>query len=200
MRQTALCDARILVALQNIVDLRFSREILRKPRRSGRAQHGVKRRTAKIGVDEQNAVVSAARQAHGQICHDKGLAFRRHSAADEDRLERSKIVELVNLRPQAAKLLDAFAAIADRWEGNQRWTPRMQGDLVKEDVVLDRWQLLCDGNGKLLVRLRLACILRGFPLKICPLKCIVDSAHISRSFIQSASLAVALMVLGPWMG
>ena len=51
---------------------------------------------------------TVARQAHGQIRRDKALAFRRHAAGDEDRLQRSFIASLVDARAEAAKLLDAL--------------------------------------------------------------------------------------------
>ena len=135
-------NARNLVALQDVVHLRGPRKILCESRQIGSAEDGVEGGLAQVGIHEQNRIVLVARQAHRQIYCDKALSIRRHAAADENRLERSLIAKLVDLRAQATKLLDAFAAVSQRRKCAHRGIPRIPGDFIEKDVLLDRWQFL----------------------------------------------------------
>src|ERR1035441_10348749 len=161
----------------------------------GGAQQIVKRRTAQIAVDQQDVIDAVARQAHGQIRRDKGLAFRGHAAGDENRLQRGFIARLVNARTEAAKLLDAWAAIRERRKGRNGWLPSILRDVFKEGIGTGRRRLLCVVDNRRLGKLADSRSLRGLPLPIRSLQCFVYPAHISRSFRRSLKFTIGLAVL-----
>ena len=71
----------------------------------------------------------------------------------------------------------------------------MRSDLLEDDVVFDRRQLLGAAGDERLGNLRGICFLGGLPLKIRPFECIVYTAHISRSFRESTLSITGVMVL-----
>jgi hypothetical protein len=129
----------------------------------------VKRRTTQVGIDEQYAVVLVAGQAYSQICCDEALAFRGHTAADKDSLQRTLISKLINLRSKAAKLFNTFAALSERRKGGHRRIPRMQGDILEDNVGLHRRLFLGAGCNEWRSNLWNFLFLCSSPLKVCPL-------------------------------
>src|ERR1039458_129665 len=115
----------------------------------------MQRGTTQIAVDEQNVIDTVSRHAHGQIRRDKALSFRRHTAGDKNRLQWSLRVSLVDVRAEAAKLLDACAAVCEGRKGSDTWLPRMLRNVFQNQFGLDERRLLRNGGdcqlGSLLV-------------------------------------------------
>src|SRR5580658_8291591 len=98
--------------------------------------------TTQIAVDEQNVVDAIARHAHGQIRCYKALPFGRHTAGDKNRLQWSLSVSLVDVRAEAAKLLDACAAVCERRKGGGDRLPRISRNVFQNQFGLDELRLI----------------------------------------------------------
>jgi hypothetical protein len=71
----------------------------------------------------------------------------------------------------------------------------MQSNVIEQNIGLDRRRFACARDGERLGSLYGFRFLCGFPLQIGPLQRIINSAHIPRSFCESAMGVKALETL-----
>src|SRR5450631_3601531 len=155
----------------------------------------MKRGNSQIAIDEQNVVNAVARQAHGQVCRYKTLAFPWHTARNKNGLQRSIIASLVDVGTETPELLHACSPVRERRKGLYQWLPRIFCNILERDLSLDHRLLLHVRGDPRFNDLNVIWNRQLSPLKIRPLKCFMNAAHSSMSFKESAESAAGLMLL-----